>query len=289
MKKEKAAKKAASGKNTKKSMPPVKIAVFAGVAALAVALIVIGAFALANRADKNSVQASANSGNTASTGIDFAENEAARFKEKSLSMEEFILYALPIASEYESIYTADIWEEEVKYENGASLPFETYLKCEIVDTVSCVKALAAKYLADGGTVSEEEEAQILSSAQTYYDTLAENGVEADAIGLTTIYGYMYENVCAEKEYVVLFGENADPEDDAIVDAVADIVAAFRGEDFTIEKNLNWKVLNLLTLGPKSEDDDTETIDLGELNDNVVTLPPDTEAELEHDHDHDHED
>lgn len=279
MKDGKTAKKAVSGK-TKKNIPPVKIAVFAGLAALAVALIVIGAFALANRADKNSVQASANSGNNADTGIDFAENEAARFKAKSLSMEEFILYALPIAAEYENIYTADIWEEEVKYENGASLPFESYLKCEIVDTASCVKALANKYVNDGGKVSEEEEAQILSSAQTYYDTLAENGIEADAIGLTTLYGYMYENVCAEKEYVVLFGENADPEDEAIVDAVAQIVAEFRGEDFTIEKNLNWKVLNLLTLGPKAADSDAETIDIGEINDNVVTLPPDTEVGLE---------
>ena len=234
-------------------------------AAIVVAVIVLVIIKVTgDKDDSQPVQASANT-------IEFAENEAARFGDTAFSMEEFILYAIPIYSEYEQIYGKDIWEKQVEY-NGTVMTYEEFAKCDILDTASCVKALAKKFDADGGTITEDEEQMILESAQGYFDSLNEAGVDADSIGLMTIYGHMYEAYLAEKEYAFLFGSDADAESDEVINRMADILTAFRGEDYDINKNVNWKVVDLLSFSTAN----TSYMDAETAIDGAVTLDQDNE-------------
>lgn len=202
--------------------------------------------------------------------IDFAENEAARFGDVAFSMEEFLLYAIPIVNQYDETYGADMWATDVTYSDGTTMPYEDYVKCDIIDTAACVKALSAKYQTDFGDLSEAEEQQIYDTAQTYYNALVENGVDAESIGLMTLYGYTYENYRAEKEYTKLFGENADPESEEVINRIAEIVSAFKGEGFTTSRNVNWKNLDILVLNPNRLDTGENTVDTSTLLDGLIT-------------------
>ena len=238
-------------------------------AAVLIAIIVLVIVKITGKKDEaQPVQASAN------TGIDFAENEAARFGDTAFSMEEFILYAIPIYNEYEQIYGKDIWDKQVEYLDGKIMTYEEFCKCDILDTAACIKALAKKFKDEGGNITEAEEQKILESAQGYYDTMKESGVDADSIGLITIYGHMYESYIAEKEYAYLFGQDADPESEEVLSKMEEILTSFRGSDYDVNRNVNWKVVDLLSFSTAN----TSYMDLDSVLDSAVTVAPVEENE-----------
>lgn len=239
--------KAPTAQTEERSSSLKSLAVFLAI----LAVILTGVVIYVIKSKNNNDSAPVTSASAPETKIDFAVNEAIRLKDRSISMEEFLLYSVPAVDEHRKVYT-DSWSEVIALDNGNKMTYEEYVKCDIIDTAILTKSLSAKFDADGHALTETEEQEILKSAEEYLEILNANGLGDDDLDLVTVYGFMSENYRAQKEYTIMFGEEASIDDEEVIKRLGELMAEYRGEDFDAMKNVNWDLINQVVFDPDVE-------------------------------------
>lgn len=158
------------------------------------------------------------------TEVSFLGNEAVRIMDTPVTLAEFMLYTVGIKTPY---------------------------KEEIAESIRIVKVLCAAGEKYGISLSEEEEAVLKDSADSYYDALMENGVDGSFLTSAVTNRYVREQYLSEKVYGCIKEKHAPAGEDGgeatelteeVMDEIAELLDEYDG-DYRYQTSINWELLN----------------------------------------------
>ena len=107
----------------------------------------------------------------------FSENEVFKIGSSSCDRSEIMVYLTNMQNQYEAVYGDQIWSRSI---NGETL--EDKVKNVVLARLAQIKTMNLLAESRQVTLSEEENAAVLSAAETYFSSL--NDTEVEKLGLT---------------------------------------------------------------------------------------------------------
>ena len=130
----------------------------------------------------------------------FSSNEAFKVGSEKASVTELTLYLTNIANTYKAVYGEELWTMPVS-DNATMWDSLKELAIAQLSQVKAMKLLAAQHEV---VLTEEEEARVKASANTYLNTLSETEKEAFGIQNGAVLEQIYaEKLLADKLYAYL--------------------------------------------------------------------------------------
>lgn len=197
----------------------------------------------------------------------FGTNEVFRIGDERANSTEFLLYLTNIANQYEQVYGEELWG--LQEDDGTTM----LDKCKNFALAQLSQVKAMKLLAEQNelTLTEDEEALVLTAAQQYFASLST--AEKEALGLEKeelIVQIYSEKLLADKLYAYLI-RDVNPEisdDEARIITVQHILL----KTYMVDENGNHEELDAETcskLLEKAEEIRTEAVD-GENFDTLIS-------------------
>ena len=205
--------------------------------------------------------------------IDFGENEAARIGDLSISMEEFMLYAIDVKEGYTMQYGDDMWTTLTEDTYGNEATYEAIAKEDTFEQIRLIKSLVAEASEENVTITTEEKDVLNDTAKEYFETLINSGLSDNYMTQEIIYDYYEDNYIAQKMYNKLTGntlynsslyktsdETTEAEnisaDDYDEDELIEVWSSLIKEhypDFDYDKNINWDLVDQLSFADTDND------------------------------------
>lgn len=129
----------------------------------------------------------------------FERDEVMRINDKSCFLPEMMLYLTTIQNEYESIYTEEIWNQDM---DGETL--EERIKETVIARIAKVKVMNLLAETYGLTLDENENQRVVGAATSFYSSLNEREKELIRITYDDVLMIYTEYALANKvyEYVI---------------------------------------------------------------------------------------
>lgn len=138
------------------------------------------------------------------------------FGSEKVFLDEVWIYAETVIEGYEQKYGAQVWTIETKDEDESIKTMEEITRKDIIENIRLTKTLAGKAEAYGVKLTEEETAEAVTQAETFYNNLTDEQIRQMGIAKETAEKVFKENMLASKVYEkVLADGNIEVSDESV--------------------------------------------------------------------------
>ena len=201
------------------------------------------------------------------SNIKFDADEAMRFNDDKISVNEFLLYAADVYQGYNLQDEAN-WDSTITDPlTNETVTYEEKVKATICEQIRMTKVLCLKAKATGISLSNDEKELLINNARTYHANLVEAGVVDKNLTTDLITLFYEENAIAQKVYLSITDnyDGSAEEESGEYEGHGDLTAkelyfidSYRSlaskydSNYNYNESINWELLNKISFSELSK-------------------------------------